>query len=128
VTDPLGHVTTLAYSGGLVSAVTDFAGRTTTFNENESDVGGQVLSITGPDPNVLGGPNGPVTQFQYGAGVPIPAAGRITPDSDSGTGDLLAQVTDPMGNVTTYAFSSVPTVSGLRKASYRASYCVILYP
>ena len=32
------------------------------------------------------------------------------------------------GNDVERIFSSIPTVSGPRKASYRASYCVILYP
>ncbi len=40
----------------------------------------------------------------------------------------LTIVTDNDGNRTQYGFSSIPAISGQRKASYRASYCVILCP
>ena len=82
ITDPLGHVTTLSYTNGQLSSVTDFANRVTWFN----DPSDELLSISLPDPNVLGGTNGPTTQFQYGAG------------------NLMTSATDPVQNLTQYAY------------------------
>ena len=89
ITDPLSHVTTFSYSNGLLSSVTDFAGRVTWFNDN----GSQVQSIALPDPNTPGGTSGPLTQFQYGPG------------------NDLADVTDPRGNTTAYAYDFAGWVS-----------------
>ena len=89
ITDPLGRVTTFSYTGGLLRSVTDFAGRVTWFNDN----GSQVQSIALPDPNTPGGTSGPLTQFQYGPG------------------NDLADVTDPRGNTTAYAYDFAGWVS-----------------
>lgn len=76
--DRNGYATTLSYSNGLLSAVTDTAGRQMTFAYNGSN---QLVSITDPA--------GRVIRYGYDQG------------------GNLATVTDPAGAVTAYGYDSL---------------------
>ncbi len=77
ITDSVGLVTTLTYSGGKLAGIKDPAGRTTGFSV---DGGGNLISITDPDAGVR--------QFEY--------------DNRS----LMTKQTSKRGFVTTYVFDS----------------------
>ena len=63
VIDPVGHATTLTYVDGLAAVATDFAGRVTRFEHQNA----RLASVTQPDPDTLGGTEGPTTSFAYTA-------------------------------------------------------------
>ncbi|NMC44338.1 MAG: RHS repeat protein, partial [candidate division Zixibacteria bacterium] len=68
-TDPLGFFKTMAYDlNRNLIAVTDEEGRVTRF---EYDAANRQTAVIGPDPQVLGGPDGPRTDMDYDA------AGRV---------------------------------------------------
>jgi RHS repeat-associated protein len=60
--DELNRTTTLAYSSGKLTSITDFAGRVTSYNINGSNL---LQSITRPDPDGAGPLAAPVTSFTY---------------------------------------------------------------
>jgi RHS repeat-associated protein len=76
--DRNGNTTTLTYSGGNLTGITDTYGRTTTFAYNP---GAHLTSVTDPA--------GRITTFQYDA-----------------TGHKLTQVTDPNGNSIKYTYNT----------------------
>lgn len=51
ITDPFSRVTTFSYTAGLVSSVTDHAGRATTLGRDAQD---RLTSVTAPDPRLAG--------------------------------------------------------------------------
>jgi YD repeat-containing protein len=59
--DPAGRTTTMGYTDGRLTTITDFAGRVTTLAH---DAEGRLTSVTRPDP---GGQGSPVLQFTYDA-------------------------------------------------------------
>ena len=83
VTDPVGKVTTLAYTGGKLSAITGPAGRTTSFS---IDGNGDLCTVTYPD--------GTTRQFTYDAR------------------HLLTSQTNQRGFVTTYAYNAAGQFNG----------------
>jgi RHS repeat-associated protein len=83
IVDRNGNTTTLNYSGGTLSTVTDTYGRTLTFTYNAQN---HLSSVKDPD--------GRVTQFQY----------------DS-TGHLLTGITDPNGNTIQYTYNTLYQVT-----------------
>jgi YD repeat-containing protein len=62
ITDPAGRITMLHYTGGLLSKVTDFAGRDTIITHDSQ---GLLTSVTEPDPDLSGPLGAPVTRFAY---------------------------------------------------------------
>ncbi|GAB5443819.1 MAG: hypothetical protein Fues2KO_41680 [Fuerstiella sp.] len=62
VTDPWGNETTFAYTSGLLSSVTDFAGRVFTVGH---DTSGRLTSIVQPDPDGTGPLLAPSTAYTY---------------------------------------------------------------
>ncbi|MBL8815478.1 MAG: RHS repeat protein, partial [Planctomyces sp.] len=83
----MGRVTTFAYSGGLLSTVTDNAGRVTTIGHDSQ---GRITTVTKPDPDGAGSLSSPVTTFGY-----------------SGTTRQLITITDPLSHVSTIAYDYV---------------------
>jgi RHS repeat-associated protein len=79
IVDRNGNTTTLSYSGGKLSTVTDTYGRTLTFTYNAQN---HLASVQDPA--------GRVTQFQYDA-----------------TGHLLSRIIDPLGNTIQYTYNSL---------------------
>jgi YD repeat-containing protein len=79
IVDRNGNTTTLTYTGGNLTAVTDTYGRTLTFAYNSL---GHMTSVTDPD--------GRITKFQYDV-----------------TGQMLTTVTDPLGNTIHYTYNSL---------------------
>ncbi|HUG89822.1 MAG TPA: Ig-like domain-containing protein, partial [Planctomycetaceae bacterium] len=85
VTDPFGRVVAdLAYTNGLLSSVTDQAGRVTTLGH---DASARLTSITRPDPDTTGPQSAPVTGFSY-----------------EGTSFRLTTITDPLNRQTSLAY------------------------
>jgi RHS repeat-associated protein len=79
IVDRNGNTTTLAYTGGNLTAVTDTYGRALTFAYNAQS---HLTSVADPD--------GRVTKFQYDV-----------------TGHMLTTVTDPLGNTIQYTYNSL---------------------
>jgi RHS repeat-associated protein len=84
IVDRNGNSTTLSYTGGNLTTVTDTYGRTLTFAYNAQS---HLTSVTDPD--------GRITKFQYDA-----------------TGHMLAMVTDPLGNTIRYTYDSLYQIAG----------------
>jgi RHS repeat-associated protein len=86
-----GYTTTLSYTGGLLSSVTDPEGRALTFTYNAS---GEITSVTGPT-----GLSYTYTYLSGNLASSTDPAGDTTSYTYSTTHELLT-VTDPRGNVT----------------------------
>lgn len=117
-TDRNGYQTTLAYSGGQLTTVTDPAGRTLTYSYTS---GGLVATVTDPlgrvvrygyDGNgnltTVTDPAGGVTQYAYDDNHRITSwtnpAGGVSTNAFNSNNQVVAQV-DPAGRKTTLAYS-----------------------
>ena len=83
IADRNNNITTLTYSGGNLTAVTDTFGRTLTLTYNGSD---HLTSVTDP--------MGRVTSFGYDA-----------------SGTLLTTITDALGKTTTYTYNALSQIT-----------------
>ena len=86
MTDPYNRATTLAYTSGQLTSITDPAARTATVTY---DANGQLSSITQPDPDGAGSLAAPVTSFTY-----------------DGTTHRLTKVTDPLNHDTSFTYGT----------------------
>jgi len=106
-TDPLGHFRSMEYdlNRNLV-AVTDEMDRVTRF---AYDAANRQTAVIGPDPQVLGGPDGPRTDMDYDAAGRVIARtdslGRVTRFEYDPAGRLTAQV-DALGGRTEFAYDA----------------------
>ena len=121
-TDRNGYVTTLGYSGGALSSVTDAAGRSLSFGYDGSgrltqvgDPGGRTVAYTYDAAGNLGtvtDANGGVTQFGYDAQHRLTtitdATGGVTTNVYDSSNRVTSQ-TDPMSRTTTFQYASGQT-------------------
>ncbi len=84
--DEVGRATTFTYTNGLVTAITDFAGRTTSLEYSQDR---QLVRVTYPDPD--------------GPGPLEPAASTYAYDAESG---LMHEATAEDGSVTAYQYDA----------------------
>ncbi|HOB54327.1 MAG TPA: RHS repeat-associated core domain-containing protein [Acidobacteriota bacterium] len=107
-TDALGHYRSMEYdlNRNLV-AVTDEMGRVTRF---VYDAANRQTAVIGPDPQVLGGPDGPRTDMDYDA------AGRVIARTDP-LGRVIRFEYDPAGRLT----AQVDALGGRTEFTYDAA-------
>src|SRR5690606_19110559 len=91
----VGRTTTFAYTAGLVTSITDFAGAVTEY----AYTGGRVTAITSPDPDGMGPGQASVTAYEY----------------DGATG-LLTRIIDPNGLATEIEYDAGRRVSSMELA------------
>ncbi|MHB8340818.1 MAG: DUF6531 domain-containing protein, partial [Mycobacteriales bacterium] len=118
ISDRNGYATTLGYTNGVLTSVTDAAGRTLSLAYNGA---GQLTSVTDPAGRTVAyaydaagnlssvtDPTGATTDYGYDGtheltSITLPTGGVITNSYDS-AGRVLAQ-TDPLGRVTTFRYA-----------------------
>jgi len=132
ITDPFGRAITFAYAGGLVTTITDFAGRTTTLTH---DASGRLTAVTRPDPDDSGPLSAPVTSYGYSSD------GRLTQITGSlgaatslqyNFAGRLVQATDALGNTRYFdpiqTQALVDTASGLGSSTNPAPIFIVDSP
>jgi YD repeat-containing protein len=100
-TDPFGRTAAYAYTNGLLTSMTDYAGRTTTYQYNASR---RLTTMTQVDPDGAGPLTPSVTQFGY--------------DSQG----LMTSTTDATGLVTNVTYDFALRVSSMTRAGRGTEY------
>ena len=104
ITDPAGREISFGYTGGLVTSVTDFAGRVTTLDYDGSD---RLDTITLEDPDDGGPLSAPETTLTY-----------------NGSGQIASLAT-PEGQTTSFTYGDHGDLASSTASSITTDYCAL---